>query len=316
MEEHSPVLLDEAVNGLALSPGDLAIDLTTGLGGHTARLLEAVAPDGMVLGNDRDSDALELARKHLANFGARFVAQHGNFDELSVFCPPEWRGRVQGVVADLGVSSPQLDRPERGFGFQASSDLDMRMDQSQAFSAADIVNHWTEFDIADVIYRYGEERHSRRIARAIIAARPINSTVQLAELIKRSVLRSPDYERHRIHPATRTFQALRIAVNDELGALERVLPQIVEILKPGGRMAIISFHSLEDRIVKQFMQRESRDCICPPDLPVCRCGHVAALTVITRKPITPSEAEVARNGRSRSAKLRIAERLPIGAVTH
>jgi 16S rRNA (cytosine1402-N4)-methyltransferase len=214
-----------------------------------------------------------------------------------------WNG-VDGILLDLGLSSMQLDTPERGFSFQQDAPLDMRFDPASPTTAADLVNNLPQDELADLIYRNGEERASRRIARAIVKARPLQTTRQLAAVIETVLPR-----KGRIHPATQTFQALRIAVNRELERVENVLPQAVAILKPGGRLAIISFHSLEDRIVKEYFRRESRDCICPPRQPVCTCGHKATLKEITRKPITPGEAEIAANPRARSAKLRIAEKL-------
>jgi 16S rRNA (cytosine1402-N4)-methyltransferase len=205
---------------------------------------------------------------------------------------------------DLGLSSRQLDDGDRGFSFGQEGPLDMRMDRSQGQSAADLVNTLSEAELADILWQYGEERHSRRIARAIVAARPMTTTGQLADLVARTVGR-----REQIHPATRTFQALRIAVNDELGALREALPQARDLLRPGGRLVVIAFHSLEDRLVKQFFRQESRDCICPPELPVCVCQHEATLKVLTSKPVRPTADEIARNPRSRSARLRVAERL-------
>jgi 16S rRNA (cytosine1402-N4)-methyltransferase len=215
---------------------------------------------------------------------------------------------VDGLLLDLGISSMQVDDPARGFAFRQDGPLDMRFDPAAGgLSAADIVNTWDDEALADILYRYGEERHSRRIARAICAARviqPVNSTRQLAEIVV-SAYRGP---REKIHPATRTFQALRIAVNDELGAVERVLPRAIDLLQPGGRLAVISFHSLEDRIVKQAFKHEATDCICPPHQPVCTCHHVARVRLVTRKPVQPGAAEIEANPRSRSAKLRVVER--------
>ena len=205
---------------------------------------------------------------------------------------------------DLGLSSRQLDDAERGFSFSQDGPLDMRMDRDRGQSAADLVNHLSEADLADLLWQYGEERKSRRIARAITAARPLATTGQLADLVARTVGR-----REKIHPATRTFQALRIAVNDELDALRQALPQARDLLRPGGRLAVIAFHSLEDRLVKQFYRQEARDCVCPPELPICACQHQATLRVLTSKPVRPTAGETARNPRSRSARLRIAERL-------
>jgi 16S rRNA (cytosine1402-N4)-methyltransferase len=223
----------------------------------------------------------------------RFAALHG-FANLGA------------ILLDLGLSSYELADDRRGFSFQAEGPLDMRFDPTSELTAANIVNDWTAEELADVIYRYGDEFRSRRIARAIVAARPVNTSAELAAIVARAVGGAAG---RRVHPATKVFQALRMAVNNELAALEAALPQMVRLLRPGGRGAVITFHSLEDRIVKRFFQQESQDCICPPGLPTCLCGHRATLMIVTRKPIQPSEIEISRNARSRSAKLRIAERL-------
>jgi 16S rRNA (cytosine1402-N4)-methyltransferase len=303
---HQSVLLAEVMAALQPYPGGIYIDGTVGAGGHTAALLTASAPDGQVFGFDRDQSALELARRQLAQFGQRVHLFHANFDQLAQVVKAQGLPRADGILLDLGVSSMQLDQPERGFSFQAEGPLDMRMDASAGPTAADLVNGLPEEELANLIYRYGEERHSRRIARAIVKARPIQTTVELAQIVARASGASRS-ERSRIHPATRTFQALRIAVNDELGALERALPQALACLQPGGRLAVISFHSLEDRIVKNYFKQESQDCICPPEQPVCTCGHKATIDIITKRPITPSLAEIEANPRARSAKLRVVE---------
>jgi 16S rRNA (cytosine1402-N4)-methyltransferase len=302
---HIPVLLDETLDGLAPRPGADLIDGTLGAGGHTEAWLEATAPDGRVLGFDLDAGALEAARERLARFGGRVTFTHASFADMGDVAPERGFGAVDAVLLDVGFSSMQIDDPARGFSFSADGPLDMRFDRDQPATAADLVNTLGRDELADLIYQYGEERHSRRIARAIVAARPFQRTGRLAEVVAGAVPRSSE----RIHPATRTFQALRIAVNDELGALERALPGAVALLKPGGRLAVISFHSLEDRIVKNFIREAASDCICPPDLPVCVCDHEPTLRPVNRKPITASDAEVNANPRSRSAKLRVAERL-------
>ncbi len=306
--EHIPVLLDAVLAGLAPQPGAALLDGTLGAGGHSAAWLRATAPDGRVLGFDRDAAALAAAQQTLAPFGARLTFVHASYADMRRIAPERGFAPVDALLLDLGYSSLQIDDPARGFSFRLDGPLDMRFDVQQPTSAADLVNRLPERQLADLIYEYGEERHSRRIARAIAAARPIETTGALAEIVARAVPRSKE----RIHPATRTFQALRIAVNDELDALERALPQAVDLLRPGGRLAVISFHSLEDRIVKQFMRRESQDCICPPEQPVCTCDHVATLREVTRKPLMADEAEVARNPRARSARLRVAERVRQG----
>jgi 16S rRNA (cytosine1402-N4)-methyltransferase len=298
---HKPVLLKSVINILQPGPGGIYLDGTVGAGGHAAAILDASAPDGRLWGLDRDEAALQLAARNLARFGERVHLLHANFDRLGAMRLPP----VDGLLLDLGVSSMQLAQPERGFSFQADGPLDMRLDQTAGRPAADLVNKLPEAELADLIYRYGEERHSRRIARAIVRARPLESTLELAELVARAM--PPRARPGKIHPATRTFQALRIATNDELGALERALPQAVKALRPGGRLAVITFHSLEDRIVKHYLRREAQDCLCPPGLPACVCGHRAALKLLTKRPLTADEAEQKENPRARSAKLRAAE---------
>jgi 16S rRNA (cytosine1402-N4)-methyltransferase len=269
--------------------------------------LQASAPDGHLLGFDLDPQALELARQRLAEFGNRVtLIQESYTTLLEQVQQLQWKN-VQGIVIDLGVSSMQLDNPERGFSFQAEGPLDMRFSPQQPLTAADVVNGWSERDLADLIWRYGDEQQSRKIARSIVQARPLSTTRQLAELIARTVRTHP--KGPRIHPATRTFQALRIAVNEELASLEKFLPQAIAALAPEGRLAVISFHSLEDRIVKQLFRRESRDCICPPEQPVCTCGHKATIVEVNRHPIEAQPGEVENNPRARSARLRVAEKL-------
>jgi len=303
---HQPVLLTEVLEALQARalPEARFIDGTLGAGGHAAALLSA-APRARLLGIDRDPRSLAVAQARLAPFAERVIFAHANYDQMSALAAQHAFAPVDGILLDLGIASMHVDDPERGFSFRADAPLDMRYDpRSDTPSAADLLNTLSVEALADLLYTYGEERESRRLARAIVAARPLRTTGQLAAVIERVLPR-----RERIHPATRTFQALRIAVNDELGALERVLPQTLALLRQGGRVAIISFHSLEDRIVKRFFARESIDCLCPPRQPRCTCGHTAQLRLLTRKPITATEAEVAANPRSRSAKLRVAERL-------
>ena len=301
---HAPVLLHEAVDYLAVQPGGRYVDCTTGAAGHGRAILEAAAPGGLLLGLDADPVAIAVARENLASFGDSVRLVESNFRELRRVCRRQNFTPVHGILFDLGISSMQL-ADERGFSFQVDAPLDMRFNPNQALTAADIINHYSEQDLADVIWRFGEDPASRRIARAVIRARPLRSTTELAALIARAA----GGPRRRIHPATRTFQALRIAVNDELGALRDALSQSIEVLGRGGRLVVISFHSLEDRIVKQFFQQESRDCICPPEQPTCTCGHRATLRLVTRRSVTPSPGEIAVNPRSRSARLRAAERL-------
>jgi len=268
-------------------------------------VLEHTAPDGELLGLDRDTVALPLAQQRLARFGGRVHLRQGSFRDIKAHASAiDWE-RVDGILLDLGVSSMQLSVPERGFSFRAEGPLDMRFDPDQDLTAADLVNDLPEADLADLIYEFGEERKSRRIARAIVRARPINDTGALAEVVAQAA-RSRS---RRIHPATRTFQALRIAVNDELAALEEALPQCVELLKPGGRLAVIAFHSLEDRIVKRFMREESTDRVSQPYEPEVARGGSARVRLVNRRPIRPTEEEVESNPRARSARLRTAERI-------
>ena len=301
---HIPVLYEEVLSWLRPHSGGWYIDATVGAGGHAKGILVASEPDGRLFGLDADPDALSFATKILEPFADRIILQAANFRQIGAEAGAFGIREVDGILMDLGVSSRQLDVGDRGFSFGQEGPLDMRMDRSQGQSASDLVNTLSEAELADILWQYGEERHSRRIARAIVAARPLTTTGQLANLVARTVGR-----RERIHPATRTFQALRIAVNDELGALRDALPQARDLLRPGGRLAVIAFHSLEDRLVKQFFRQESRDCICPPELPICACQHEATLKVLTSKPVRPTADEIVRNPRSRSARLRVAERL-------
>jgi 16S rRNA (cytosine1402-N4)-methyltransferase len=305
--EHTPVLLTQAIDGLALRLNAICIDATLGGGGHAEAILDAIGPQGRLLGLDTDPEALARVQTRLARFAGQTALVQANFRDIGAVAAANGFTAVDAILMDLGVSSYQLWAAERGFSFMASGPLDMRMDPQIELTADEIVNTWPQDELANIIFRYGEEPRSRRIARAIVAARPLHTTAELAEVIARAA--GGGHDRSRIHPATKSFQALRIAVNDELGALNEALPQALALLVSGGRLAVITFHSLEDRQVKQFMQREARDCVCPPDLPACRCGHLAQLRIKTRKPIQPDEGEVAANPHSRSAKLRIAERL-------
>jgi len=303
---HKPVLYQEIL--LALRPHQTGhyVDCTLGAGGHAWGILEASSPNGRLLGLDVDPQALAIARQQLAGFGERAILLQSSYTGLSEQLQKiGWEG-VDGVLLDLGASSMQFDTIERGFSFQAEAPLDMRFDPGNPVSAGDLINNLAEKDLADLIFRFGEERKSRQIARAIVKSRPIETTRQLAEIIFRA--NPPRGQRHHLHPATRTFQALRIAVNRELDSVETVLPQAVAALNSGGRLAVISFHSLEDRIVKQYFRQEAKDCICPPRQPVCTCGHRASIIEIHRSPIRPQEAEVQKNPRARSALLRVAEK--------
>jgi len=311
---HRPVLYQEIIQIIHPSQGGRYVDGTLGAGGHAWGILEASSPDGLLLGLDVDPQALELARVRLAPFASRATIVQASYTTLNRQLEAlEWP-QVDGIVLDLGVSSMQLDTAQRGFSFQTDAPLDMRFDPANPLQAADLVNKLPEDELANLLYRYGDEKRSRQIARAIVNARPLHTTLQLAEIVVRAVgqgkksrRKTSSYER--IHPATRTFQALRIVVNGELEALETVLPQAIQALKSGGRLAVISFHSLEDRVVKTFFRRESQNCLCPPRQPVCTCGHHALLAEVTRRPIRPHVAETQANPRSRSARLRVAERL-------
>ena len=315
---HIPVMLEEVLKFLQPRAGGLYVDGTLGGGGHAEAILERSAPGGKVLGVDSDAQALVRVERRLTTAvqDGRLVLVHGNFAELArIVDEAGFVSSVDGVLLDLGFSSYQMDDPERGFSFSADGPLDMRLDQSQELTAADLINSASEQELADIFWRYGEETRSRQIAWRIVRERahgPITQTSQLARLAAAGVPHKPGM----IHPATRAFQALRIAVNSELERLEAALPQIVEVLQrgeagktggDGGRMVIISFHSLEDRLVKVFMRREATDCICPPGIPVCVCNHKASLRILTPKPVTPTKQEVIDNPRARSAKLRAAE---------
>lgn len=302
---HQPVLYHEIIHFLRPQSPERYVDATVGAGGHAWGILEQSAPHGRLLALDRDPQALELAGQRLLLFKDRLVLVQASYTALTVELQRlNWQS-VHGIVFDLGVSSMQLDTPARGFSFQSDGPLDMRFDPANPLSAAKLVNDLPENELADLIWRFGEERHSRRIAQAIVRARPLQTTGQLAEIIRKAA----GGQRDRLHPATRTFQALRIAVNQELQAVETALPQAVQALAPGGRLAVISFHSMEDRIVKQYFRFESRDCICPPEQPVCTCGHQASIRELTRRPIQPRPEEIQDNPRARSARLRVVEKI-------
>jgi 16S rRNA (cytosine1402-N4)-methyltransferase len=302
---HRPVLYHEILQALQPKNEGYYVDCTVGAGGHALGILNASRPEGKLLGFDLDPQALALARETLAPHEQRVLLVQRSYTQLNKTLQEIQWHLVNGIVLDLGVSSMQFDTPERGFSFRADAPLDMRFSPSQQESAAEIINTYSEAELAEIIFRYGEERASRQIAKAIVRERPIRTTTELATLISATLHR----KHQRVHPATRTFQALRIAVNDELGAIENVLPQAIDALAPGGRLAVISFHSLEDRLVKRYFRRESKDCICPPRQPVCTCEHQAHITEITRKPIRPGDEEIAENPRARSARLRVVEKL-------
>lgn len=297
---HTSVLLQETIDLIEPTDGKY-IDCTLGLGGHAEAILKR-SGESRVIGIDQDLEAIEKAAKRLSRFGERFTAIHANFSEIASVVTE----KVNGIVADLGVSSLQFDSETRGFSFRFDAPLDMRMDASSDDpTAAELLATMSQEEIANIIYQYGEERFSRRIARRIVERResgePVRTTKELVDLIERAVPRNPKLK---IHPATRTFQALRIAVNNELGILEGFLTDAIDLLKENGRLAVITFHSLEDRVVKQTFAKLSGKCSCPPRIPQCVCGAVKAVEILTKKPITPSEEEINDNPRSRSAKLR------------
>jgi len=302
---HAPVLVDEVLLYLAPRPGALLVDATVGEGGHAEALLRRITPAGRLIGLDRDASVLLRAEERLRAFGQNVSLYQANFDRLDEALDTLGVGMVDGMLFDLGISSVQLLEASRGFSFDRPGPLDMRMDPHQPATAADLVNTLPERELAALIYRYGEERASRKIARQIVARRPLRTTRDLVRAVEAAV----GAGRGRLHPATRTFLALRIATNAETEALERALPQAIRRLRPGGRLCVIAFHSLEDRITKQTLARHSRGCTCPPDLEPCRCGGTRSLRVLTKKPVMASATEVRQNPRARSARLRAAERL-------
>jgi 16S rRNA (cytosine1402-N4)-methyltransferase len=310
-EGHLPVMPAEVLETLAPASGSLQIDATVGGGGHTERILEAASPAGRVLGLDADPSAVERVATRLARFGDRLVLRQANFRELAAVAPDAGFAAVDGALFDLGLSSFQLADRDRGFGFRAGGPLDMRFDTSRGVSASEMLATLSADELAALFRRYGEEPSAWRIAQAIVAARstaPIASAEELAALIERTLPGNPRVRR-RIHPATRVFQALRIAANEELDALEEGLAAAVDLLRPGGRLVVLSYHSLEDRIVKRFLNAERRGCTCAPQAPVCVCGKAPRLRLVTRPSLTPTEEEITSNPRARSARLRAAERL-------
>jgi len=307
---HKPVLIEEVITSLQCRAGAVYVDGTLGGGGHAFEILRNSAPDGRLIGIDADGDALGEARKRLAPFGDRAILVKGNFADMETTLSGMNIEKVEGILLDLGVSSHQLDTAERGFSFTLDAPLDMRMDRTRGPSAYDLVHTLSVEELEDLIRKFGEERMAGRIARAIVERRtlsPIRTTADLASVVAGALPRTKGPSR--IHPATRTFQALRIAVNDELTHLHRAMTGGMECLKPGGRFSVISFHSLEDRIVKTAFRAGEKGCTCPPDLPVCACGRKPTMKVITRKPVVPGKDEIRDNPRARSAKLRTAERI-------
>lgn len=306
---HVSVLLEECIEALKIQPDGTYVDGTLGGAGHSSRIA-AKLETGTLVGIDRDPVALEAAGKRLAPFADRVKLVHSNFCEMKSVLEDLGIPGVDGILLDLGVSSPQLDDASRGFSYMADAPLDMRMNSEDSLSAHDVVNTWPQEELTRILFDYGEERYAPRIARAICqkrAEKPIETTLELVEIIRSAM--PAQALREKQHPAKRSFQAIRIAVNDELGSVEKVMDDAVECLNPGGRLAIITFHSLEDRIVKNGMARAAQGCTCPPSFPVCVCGKKPKVKVLTRKPIVSGDEELERNPRARSAKLRVCEKL-------
>jgi 16S rRNA (cytosine1402-N4)-methyltransferase len=304
---HTPVLLKEVLNLLDCHPGKIVVDGTVGGGGHAYEILKSIVPLGFLIGIDRDPNALRAAERKLKEFEGYFALVHANFVDVKKVLEYFDIQAVDGILLDLGVSSHQLDENERGFTYMQDAPLDMRMDPGQNFSAYNVVNEYSEKDIERIIRDYGEERWAGRIARYIVSNRPIETTEHLVEVIKMAIPAAA--RRKGPHPAKRTFQAIRIEVNQELSLLPKAIENAIDALKPGGRLCVITFHSLEDRIVKQTYRSLSNVCICPPDFPVCTCGRQPVVKVVTNKPVTPSSSEIFENPRSRSAKARCCEKL-------
>lgn len=306
---HRPVLLRECIDALAIRPDGIYVDGTLGRGGHSEEIVKRLT-SGRLIAIDQDSQAIDEAGKRLAPYGDRVMLVKGNFRELGRILDALEIESVDGMLFDLGVSSPQLDEAARGFSYKNDAPLDMRMDRSASFTAGELVNTWPEAELKRILWDYGEERFAGRIAGQIVKVReerPIETTSELVEIIKKAMPAAALREKQ--HPAKRTFQAIRIAVNDELGAVEELMRQAPDRLAPGGRLCVISFHSLEDRIVKNGIAARENGCTCPREAPVCTCGFVRTLKSVTRKPITAGEEELSQNPRARSAKLRVAERV-------
>lgn len=308
--QHIPVMLGPVLELLNCKPGGIYVDATLGGGGYSQAILDRSAPEGVVLGLDWDQEAIDRVRERLGGYAGRFIPEKADYADIRTVLLRHRLDAVDGIVADLGLSSFQIEDPERGFSFNLGGPLDMRMNRDLTLTAADLVNSLSEQDLANLIFRYGEERLSRRIARAIAAERKkqrITETLELAELVRRAVPKTKDSAR--IHPATRTFQALRIAVNHELESLERFLPEALAALKPGGRLCIVAFHSLEDRIVKETFRKWAQSCRCPRELAVCECGGRPLVRLLSRKALRPSLSEIESNARARSARLRAVEKV-------
>ena len=307
--KHISVLLDECIENLNIKPDGIYLDGTLGMGGHSYEIASRLST-GRLICIDRDETAIERAGRRLAPFGERVRLVHGNFSDAAAILDSLGIGGADGMLFDLGVSSPQLDEAERGFSYMAEAPLDMRMDRSGGLTAWEVVNTWSEERLNRILWDYGEERCARRITAAILkrrAERPIGTTQELVDIIRSAMPAAALREKQ--HPAKRTFQAIRIAVNDELGAIAAMMDSAPDRLNKGGRLCVISFHSLEDRIVKSGIQARERGCTCPREAPVCTCGFVQTLRSVSRKPILPTEEEIERNPRARSAKLRVAERV-------
>ncbi|MDW7660433.1 MAG: 16S rRNA (cytosine(1402)-N(4))-methyltransferase RsmH [Bacillota bacterium] len=305
---HVSILLKECMEGLDIKPDGIYVDGTLGGGGHTFKLIQFLS-GGKVIGIDQDQDALEAATKRLAIFGEKFIPVHSNFSNIIEVLKELDINKIDGFLLDLGVSSYQLDEAERGFSYMNDGQLDMRMNQEDEFSAYDVVNTYSEDELTRIIREYGEENWANRIAKFIVEARsekPLETTYELVDVIKNAIPASA--RKDGPHPAKRTFQAIRIEVNNELKIIEKTIEDAVSVMNKGGRVAIITFHSLEDRIVKNTFKRLAQGCICPPEFPVCICNNKPKVKIISRKPILPSEREISENPRARSAKLRIAEK--------
>ena len=306
---HKPVLLDECIEALNIRPDGIYLDGTLGRAGHSLEIAKRLTT-GRLISIDRDETALAAAEKRLADYRDRVTLVHSNFSRLGEVLAELGIDGVDGMLFDLGVSSPQLDEPERGFSYMHDAPLDMRMDATATLSAYDVINGWSFEELRRILFEYGEERYAPAIAKAIVKARetsPIETTFQLTELIRHAMPAAALREKQ--HPAKRSFQAIRIAVNDELGEIPPMMEAAERGLNVGGRLAVISFHSLEDRIIKQTMQKLATGCTCPPEFPVCICGKKPKMKLVSRKPILPSEAELEYNPRARSAKLRVCEKL-------
>lgn len=308
--KHVSVLLEECIKYMNIKPDGVYVDGTLGMGGHSEAILEKLTAGGTLISIDRDDRALAFAGKRLARFGKQSVRVKGNFGDVGRILTELGIPRVDGMMFDLGVSSPQLDNPERGFSYMHDAPLDMRMDERAPLTAKDILNTWSEAELRSILWRYGEERYSGRIAAAIVARRevkPLETTGELVDIIRGAMPAAALREKQ--HPAKRSFQAVRIAVNDELGSLERMLETAPDRLETGGRLLVISFHSLEDRMVKEAIRSREAGCTCPKEFPICTCGFVKTLKSVTRKPVSPTHEEMEENPRARSARLRIAEKV-------